>query len=201
MRLTLTGRIIAATHNAGKVRELTALLAPLGLQVVSAAELGLTEPAEPEFTFAGNARVKADAAAAAAGLPALSDDSGLEVFALGGQPGVFSARWAGPEKDFSLAMEKIRSELEQIGTQDRAARFVCALALAIPGKPTRVFEGEVRGRLVFPPRGTLGFGYDPIFIADGEALTFGEMDPARKHAISHRADAFRKLLDALGQPA
>jgi XTP/dITP diphosphohydrolase len=191
------GRIVAATHNSGKVRELKALLKPLGFDVVAAGELDLPEPAETEQTFSGNALIKAHAAAGASGLPALSDDSGLEVFAIGGMPGVHSAIWAGEPRDFGRAMEKVRAAMEDVGAIDSSARFVCALALAWPDGKERVFEGEVRGRVSFPPRGELGFGYDPIFIADGEDLTFGEMDPGRKHAMSHRADAFGKLKTAL----
>jgi XTP/dITP diphosphohydrolase len=189
----LNGSLVAATHNPGKVRELRALLEPLGLEVVSAGELGLPEPEETEFTFAGNAVLKARAAAMLSGLPALSDDSGLEVFALGGLPGVFSARWAGPGKDFGVAMEKVRDLLAAADTPDRSARFVCALALAMPSGVVEVFEGEVRGEVTFPPRGEHGFGYDPIFVRTGDAQTFGEMDPALKHAISHRADAFARF--------
>lgn len=191
------GRLVAATHNAGKVRELKALLEPLGFEVVSAGELGLAEPDETEFTFAGNARIKAHAAASASGLPALADDSGLEVAALGGMPGVFTADWAGRPRDFHRAMEKVERELQAIGASDRSARFVCALAVAWPDGTDAVFEGEVRGHLTWPPRGARGFGYDPMFIAEGDTQTFGEIDPDRKHVISHRADAFAKLTAAL----
>jgi XTP/dITP diphosphohydrolase len=194
------GRIVAATHNAGKVKELRALLEPHGFEVVSAGELGLDEPVETEQTFTGNALIKANAAAAASGLPALSDDSGLEVFAIGGMPGVHSAIWAGEPRDFGRAMEKVREAMEDVGATDPAARFVCALALAWPDGRSMVFEGEVRGQIVFPPRGDRGFGYDPMFVADGETETFGEMDPDRKHAMSHRADAFCKLTAALLEP-
>lgn len=187
------GRIVAATHNEGKVRELEALLEPLGFDVVSAGDLGLPEPDETEQTFTGNALIKAHAAAKATGSPALSDDSGLEVFSIGGMPGVHSAIWAGVPRDFGRAMEKVRIAMEEVGATDPAARFVCALALAWPDGQEMVFEGEVRGQVVFPPRGDRGFGYDPMFIAQGETETFGEMDPDRKHAMSHRADAFRKL--------
>ena len=188
-------RLVIASHNAGKVREIAQLLAPFGTAVVAAAALGLPEPEETEASFAGNARLKAEAAARGSGLPALADDSGLCVAALGGAPGIHSARWAGPDKDFALAMARIERELGE--SPDRRAWFVCALALAAPGQPTRVFEGRVDGSLVFPPRGARGFGYDPIFIAAGETLTFGEMDPARKHAISHRARAFAQLVRAV----
>jgi XTP/dITP diphosphohydrolase len=194
------GKLVIASHNAGKVKEIGALLAPFGLEVISAAALRLPEPDETEMSFTGNALLKARAAARAAGLPALADDSGLDVFALGGQPGIYSARWAGPERDFYLAMEKVEAELAAIGARDRRARFVCALALVWPDGREAVFEGEVRGSLVWPPRGDAGFGYDPVFVANGHDQTFAEIDPARKHAISHRADAFAKLLAALGAP-
>jgi XTP/dITP diphosphohydrolase len=187
-------RLVIASHNSGKVREIAALLAPLQVSVVSAAELGLPEPEETEATFVGNAALKARAAAVASGLPCLADDSGLEVFALDGAPGVVSARWAGPNKDFGLAMERVHRELEAVRGAERGARFVCVLALADPSGAVQTFEGEVRGEIVWPPRGSHGFGYDPIFVATGRTITFGEMDPAEKHRISHRADAFAKLL-------
>ncbi len=185
-------RLVIASHNPGKVREIAALLAPFGCEVLSAAALDLPEPEETENSFVGNARLKAEAAAQASGLPALADDSGLCVSGLGGAPGIYSARWAGPKKDFALAMKRVERELGE--NLDRRAWFVCALALAIPGEETRLFEGRVDGALVFPPRGSRGFGYDPIFLADGETLTFGEMDPAKKHAMSHRARAFELLV-------
>lgn len=191
------GRLLAATHNGGKVDELTALFAPYGFEVVSALELGLDEPEETETTFAGNALLKARAAVKASGLPALSDDSGLAVKALGGEPGIYSARWAGEPRDFYRAMELVEAALKASGSADRSAKFVCALAVVWPDGQEAVFEGEVHGTLVWPPRGTRGFGYDPVFIADGETLTFGEMDPDRKHAMSHRADAVNKLKAAL----
>lgn len=184
-------RIVIASHNPGKVREIGDLLAPFGLAVVSADSLGLPEPEETGVTFAANAELKAMAAAIGARLPALADDSGLVVPALGGAPGVYSARWAGPDRDFGLAMERLRQELD--GEADRTAHFVCALALGWPDGTCEVFEGRVDGRLVFPPRGERGFGYDPIFLPDGEAETFGEMAPERKHAMSHRARAFEQL--------
>ncbi len=193
----LTGRLVVASHNAGKVREIDALLAPLGVEAISAASLGLPEPDETETTFAGNAALKSHAAAAASGLPALSDDSGLEVFALGGDPGVYSARWAGPSKDFPAAMERVWRELTERGTTDFSARFVCALALSQPDGATEVFEGEARGVIVWPPRGDKGFGYDPIFVANGETRTFGEMTHEEKLPLTHRARAFEKLLAAL----
>jgi XTP/dITP diphosphohydrolase len=191
----LTGRLVVASHNAGKVREIAALLAPLGVEAVSAGELGLPEPEETETTFAGNAALKARAAAAASGLPALADDSGLEVFALGGDPGVYSARWAGPDKDFNAAMARVWEGLQ--GVQDLSARFVCALALAEPGGAVDVFEGEARGVIVWPPRGGKGFGYDPMFAPVGHTRTFGEMSHEEKLPLTHRARAFEKLLAAL----
>jgi XTP/dITP diphosphohydrolase len=191
------GRLLAATHNTGKVRELTALFTPYGFEVVSAIELGLPEPEETETTFAGNALLKARAAAEASGLPALSDDSGLAVTALGGAPGIYSARWAGEPRDFYRAMERVESELQATGSPDRTAKFVCALAVVWPDGRQAVFEGEVQGTLVWPPRGERGFGYDPVFVAAGETLTFGEMNPERKHAMSHRAKAVAKLRAAL----
>lgn len=195
--INLPDRLVIASHNPGKVREIADLLAPFGKQVISAAALGLPEPEETETTFVGNALLKAHAAAKGAQLPALADDSGLEVTALGGAPGVYSARWAGPGKDFGVAMARVEKELTAIGATDFSARFVCVLALALPDGEAHSFEGEVRGRLVFPPRGGKGFGYDPIFVPTGETRTFGEFEPAEKHAISHRAMAFEKLLDAL----
>lgn len=192
-------RLVIASHNPGKVREIGDLLAPFGVDVVSAAELGLPEPEETGETFRANAELKAKAAAAGAGLPALADDSGLAVTALGGAPGIYSARWAGPEKDFSVAMTRVEQELETQradGNTDRSAHFACALSLAWPDGHVETFEGQVHGALVWPPRGERGFGYDPMFLADGHDITFGEMDPDAKHAISHRAVAFRKLIDA-----
>ena len=191
------GRLIAATHNKGKVRELEDLFEPLGMEVVSAIDLDLPEPEETELTFAGNALIKARAAAKATGAPALSDDSGLEVTVLGGMPGVHTAIWAGEPRDFYKAMEKVENLLREIDAEDRSARFVSTLAVVWPDGHEEVFEGTVEGRLVWPPRGDKGFGYDPVFVAKDETQTFGEMDPARKHAMSHRADAFRKLKAAL----
>jgi XTP/dITP diphosphohydrolase len=191
------GRLIAATHNAGKVRELKDLFEPLGYDVVSAAELDLEEPEETETTFTGNAILKARAAATATGCPALADDSGLAVDALNGQPGIYSARWAGEPRDFGKAMEKVETERAKADPTNRRAKFVCALAVVWPDGHSEVFEGEVHGDLVWPPRGHRGFGYDPAFVATGERLTFGEMDPAKKHAMSHRANAFAKLKAAL----
>lgn len=193
-------RLVVASHNQGKVREISALLAPLGLQVVSAGELDLPEPEETEVTFEGNARLKAEAAMTASGLAALSDDSGLCVDALDGAPGIYSARWAGPAKDFAVAMRKVEDELIAAGAtapSDRAAHFVCALCLSVPGRPSEVFTGRVHGKMVWPPRGEHGFGYDPVFRPDGHDITFGEMDPDAKHAMSHRALAFAQLVEAL----
>ncbi|MAK59762.1 MAG: non-canonical purine NTP pyrophosphatase, RdgB/HAM1 family [Ponticaulis sp.] len=193
MRTLSAGELIAATHNSGKVKELKALFEPLGFKVVSAIDLDLPEPEETEKTFVGNAILKAKAAAEATGKPALSDDSGLAVTALDGAPGIYSARWAGEPRDFGLAMEKVRAELDAKGTTDYSARFICVLAICWPDGHSEAFEGEIAGHLEFPPRGDRGFGYDPIFVATGETITFGEMDPDRKHAMSHRADAFKKL--------
>ena len=198
-KLEKGAKLVVASHNPGKIREIADLVEPYGLEVVSAADLALPEPEETETTFAGNARLKAVTAAKAAGLPALSDDSGLEVEALGGQPGVYSARWAGPEKDFNLAMKRVADELNVAGAWKEPgprANFTCALCLAWPDGEAHIFEGKVFGRLVWPPRGDRGFGYDPMFLPDGETLTFGEMDPADKHAISHRARAFALFVDA-----
>lgn len=197
IRRLSAGRLVAATHNKGKVSELTDLFAPLGFEVVSAIELDLPEPEETEATFAGNAILKARAAAEATGAPALSDDSGLSVTALGGAPGIYSARWAGEPRDFGKAMEKVQRELDDIGATDRSAKFVCALAIVWPDGHAEVFEGEVHGELTWPPRGDKGFGYDPVFVAEGESITFGEMEPALKHAMSHRARAVEKLKAAL----
>jgi XTP/dITP diphosphohydrolase len=188
------GRLVIASHNKGKVREIAALLAPFGVEIVAAPDLGLPEPIETGASFRENAEIKARAAAKASGSPALADDSGLVVPALDGAPGIWSARWAGPARDFRIAMERVERELA--GKTDRRAHFVCALALAWPDGHCESFEGRVDGTLVWPPRGSRGFGYDPIFLPDGHAETFGEMAPEKKHAISHRADAFRKLVSA-----
>jgi len=207
------GRLVIASHNEGKVREIRDLLGPYGIEPVSAAELDLPEPEETGVTFMDNADLKARAAADLSGLPALADDSGLCVEALGDRPGIFSARWAlvdphvdpaadpgrvEGERDFGRAMRRVEDELEALGPDaSRAAHFVCALAVVWPDGHSEWFEGRVDGSLVWPPRGDNGFGYDPIFVAAGRDVTFGEMDPAEKHAISHRADAFRKLVAAL----
>ena len=190
----LQGRLVIASHNPGKLREIADLLAPFGVTTVSAGDLGLPEPDETGASFRENAEIKAVAAARAAVLPALADDSGLVVPALGGDPGIRSARWAGAARDFQRAMARVEAALR--GQADRRAHFVCALCLAWPGGGTEIFEGRVDGGLVWPPRGTRGFGYDPIFLPDGREETFGEMDPDVKHAISHRADAFEKMVTA-----
>lgn len=184
--------LVVASHNAGKVREIADLLHGRVAQVRSAAELGLVEPEETGGSFVANARLKALAAAQAAGLPALADDSGLAVTALDGAPGIYSARWGGPDKDFNAAMALVEQKLS--GHSDRSAHFVCALALAWPDGVCEVVEGTVHGTLVWPPRGIQGFGYDPVFVANGRNETFGEMEPTAKHAISHRAAAFTALI-------
>ncbi|MBX9461152.1 MAG: RdgB/HAM1 family non-canonical purine NTP pyrophosphatase [Brevundimonas sp.] len=189
-------RLVAATHNPGKVPEIEALLGG-HYEVVTAGELNLPEPEETETTFAGNALLKARHAADRSGEVALADDSGLSVAALGGAPGIFSARWAGPDKDFAMAMGKVEERLEEVGSDDRRAWFTSALAVAWPDGPAVVVEGRVEGRLTFPPRGDRGFGYDPIFVPDGYDQTFGELDPKLKDAISHRARAFEKLKAAV----
>jgi XTP/dITP diphosphohydrolase len=193
-RRLLEKTLVVASHNPGKVREIAELIAPFRIEAISAASLNLPEPEETEKTFAGNALLKAHAAAKATKLPALSDDSGLCVEALGGDPGIYAARWAGPTKDFALAMRKVEERLAN--TADRRAHFVCALAIAWPDGQAEAFEGRVDGTLVWPPRGTLGFGYDPMFVPEGFTQTFGEMDPAKKHAMSHRARAFKKFVEA-----
>jgi len=187
-------KLVIASHNAGKVKEIAELLEGRGIAVVSAGDLGLPEPEETGETFAENAALKARAAAEGAGLPALADDSGLCVTSLENAPGIHSARWAGPKRDFAYAMERIRVALGD--TPDREAHFVCALALAWPDGHCEILEGRVDGQLTFPPRGEKGFGYDPIFVPVGDTRTFAEMEPAEKHAMSHRARAFQKLLDA-----
>jgi XTP/dITP diphosphohydrolase len=194
LRLPRGSQLVVASHNPGKVREIKALLGPHGIEPVSAESLGLPEPEETGLTFAANAEIKAHASAKAGGHAALADDSGLGVDALDGAPGIYSARWAGPTKDFRIAMTRIHDELRHKGLSTSAAKFVCALCVALPSGESQVFEGEVHGRLTFPPRGDHGFGYDPIFIADGMEETFAEIDPVKKHAMSHRARAFEKLL-------
>lgn len=189
-------RIVIATHNAGKARELAELFAIVGVETVSAAELGIDEPEETSKSFAENATLKAEAAAKSSGLPAVADDSGLEVSALSGAPGIHSARWGGPHKDFALAMERVNRELKASGSNDRTAKFVCVLAYARPNAETIATRGAIVGTLTWPPRGTRGFGYDPIFVPQGYDQTFGEMEPSLKDSISHRARAFEKLMQA-----
>jgi XTP/dITP diphosphohydrolase len=196
-------RLVIASHNPGKLVEIAALLAPFGVEAVPASAFGLAEPVETEDSFAGNALLKARFAAAGAGLPALADDSGLCVEALGGAPGVYTADWAETPngRDWMLAMGKVEEKLRALGPDvSRRAHFHCTLALAWPDGREALFEGQVHGSLVWPPRGDRGFGYDPVFVADGHAETFGEMDPELKHRISHRAAAFAKLKAALGEP-
>lgn len=190
-------RLVIASHNPGKVREIDELLEPLGYQVMSAGEAGAPEPEEPGESFAQNALIKAEACARATSLMSLADDSGIEVDALGGAPGIYAARWAGPERNFRAAMERVERELAAAGAsapQHRRANFTCALCLAIPEESYHIFIGRVFGTLVWPPRGERGFGYDPMFVPRGYDHTFGEMDPAEKHRISHRAAAFARLL-------
>jgi XTP/dITP diphosphohydrolase len=187
-------RLVIASHNEGKVREIADLLQPLGIEALSAGKLKLPEPDETGGSFAENARLKALVAAKASGIPALADDSGLEIAALAGDPGIHSARWGGEPRDFQAAMARVRDELETVGARDFKANFTCALALAAPNGQAQVFEGKVFGTIVWPPRGSRGFGYDPIFVPDGYEETFGEMEPDVKHAISHRARAFEKLI-------
>lgn len=195
-------RLVIATHNAGKLREISALLGPFGVDCVSAGELGLPEPEETGTTFVENALIKARAAAVASGLPALADDSGLSVDALGGRPGVYTADWAERQwfegesgRDWYMAMGKVEGMLQALGSDaERTAQFNCVLAIAWPQGESAIYEGIVQGSLEWPPRGERGFGYDPVFVPDGRKETFGEMDPDAKHAISHRADAFAKLV-------
>jgi XTP/dITP diphosphohydrolase len=195
-RLAAGSKLVVASHNPGKVWEINQLIAPYGFAAVSAGDLGLSEPEETEPTFIGNARLKALGAAQAAGLPALADDSGLEVACLGGAPGIYSARWAGPTKDFSIAMRKVAEEITARHGWTHPgprANFISVLCLAWPDGETLEFEGTIDGVLVWPGRGGNGFGYDPMFLADGEEQTFGEMEPARKYAMSHRTRAFAKF--------
>ena len=192
------GKLVIASHNPGKVREIAQLLSPFGVDIISAAELNLPEPVEDGDTFIKNAEIKALAAASASGFPALADDSGLCVHALGNKPGVYSARWAGDAKDFNMAMKKVEAELEKIAPNnpDRSAHFACALTLAWPDGHRETFEGTVDGTMAWPMRGGKGFGYDPVFVPDGHDITFAEMDPAKKHSMSHRANAFAQLVSA-----
>ncbi len=196
LKLERGARLVVATHNPGKARELAEILEGR-FELVTAGELGLAEPDETEQTFTGNALLKARTAAEASGLVSIADDSGLSVAALDGAPGIYSARWAGPEKDFAVAMRKVEERIEETGSDDRRAWFTCALAVAWPDGPAVVVEGRVDGEITFPPRGERGFGYDPIFMPEGGRLTFGEIDPAEKDAMSHRARAFAKLKAAL----
>jgi XTP/dITP diphosphohydrolase len=186
--------LVLATHNPGKVREIGELLAPYGMTVVSAGDLGLPEPEETGTTFIANAELKALAAATASGKPALADDSGFCVAALDGDPGIYSARWAGPSKDFSIAMELVHAKMVESGSDDTRAWFTCALTLAWPDGHCESVEGYVHGTAVWPPRGDKGFGYDPMFVPEGDTKTFGEGDADWKHSVSHRADAFAQLV-------
>jgi XTP/dITP diphosphohydrolase len=204
-RLKRGERLVVASHNPGKVWEINQLIAPYGFAAVAAKDVGLSEPAETETTFEGNARLKALFAAKGSGLPSLADDSGIEIDALDGAPGVYTADWAGPDRDFSIAMQRVHDEMVRLHAWDgrpTRANFVSVLCLAWPDGTTELFEGKVYGHVVWPPRGTNGFGYDPIFVADGQTKTFGEMEPANKYAISHRTRAFdnfkRACLDASG---
>jgi len=202
----LSGRVIIATHNAGKLKEMRELLAPYRIEAISAGEMGLIEPEETGTSFRANARIKADAAAQASGLPAFADDSGLVVDALDGAPGIHSARWAGADKNFGRAMETVEQKLRERGAgapQQRTAHFISALCVAWPDGHVEEFEGRIDGTLVWPPRGDKGFGYDPMFLPDGHARTFGEMSGDEKHGLpprgaglSHRARAFLKLAEA-----
>jgi XTP/dITP diphosphohydrolase len=202
IRKLTPGKLVIATHNAGKLREISALLAPFGMNPISAGDLGLPEPEETGTTFSENALLKAHASAKASGLPALADDSGLCVAALGGAPGVYTADWAekqayegGPGRDWYMAMGKVEGKLAELGPEaDRSAYFICTLAIAWPDGHAEVFEGRVHGSLSWPPRGTMGFGYDPVFVPTGKSQSFAELDPSEKHAMSHRADAFAKLV-------
>jgi XTP/dITP diphosphohydrolase len=198
IRKLAPGKLVIASHNEGKVKEIRALLAPYGIEPVSAKSLDLPEPEETGTTFVANAELKAMQAADLSGLPALADDSGLCVEALNGDPGIFSARWAGETKDFNLAMQLVEDNIQKLGPEtDRDAHFVCALALAWPDGHVEWFEGRVDGLLVWPPRGDNGFGYDPMFLPDGHDRTFGEMAADEKTPLTHRADAFRQLVAAV----
>ena len=197
-RKLAAGRLVIASHNEGKVREIRALLQPYGIEPVSAGSLGLPEPPETGTTFVANAEIKARSAADLSGLPALADDSGLAVEALNGEPGIYSARWAGEGKDFALAMHLVHDRMAAAGPDaGHDAHFLCALSLCWPDGHIESFEGRVDGLIAWPPRGDNGFGYDPIFQPIGHDVTFGEMEPDAKHAMSHRADAFRKLVAAV----
>lgn len=193
-RLFSGNKLVIASHNKGKVREIGELLAPFGVETVSVGDLGFPVPVEDADTFIGNAEIKSLAAAKASGLPSLSDDSGLEVHGLDGEPGIYTADWAGPDRDFSIGMKAVMDKLGD--NPNRGANFTCALSLAWPDGHTESFEGKVFGTVTWPMRGEKGFGYDPIFVPDGHDVTFAEMEPQEKHAMSHRADAFRQLIDA-----
>ncbi len=203
------GPLVIASHNSGKVREIRDLLVPYGIQPIAAADLGLAEAAETGVTFAENALIKAQATVAGSGLPALADDSGLCVAVLGGAPGVYTADWAErqwfegkPGRDWYMAMGKVEGMLAELGPDaDRSAAFVCTLALAWPNGESALFEGRIEGSLTWPPRGTMGFGFDPVFVPRGEKRTFAEIDPYEKNAVSHRADAFAKLVSAAILPS
>ncbi len=197
--ITKFDRLVVASHNIGKVREIRELLAPFGIITQSAAELGLPDVEETGLTFSANAELKSIAAAKAAGIPALSDDSGLAVDALNGAPGIYSARWTENDKgarDWALGMTRVQEAMDKAGSCATSARFICALSLAFPTGKARTYVGKVEGDIVFPARGSKGFGYDPIFQPRGHDVTFGEMNPADKHAMSHRADAFAQLIKA-----
>lgn len=199
-RLANGAKLVVASHNPGKVWEINQLLIPYGLNAVSAGDLGLSEPEETEMTFAGNARLKAVAAASGSGLPSLADDSGIEIDCLGGAPGIYSARWAGPGKDFGVAMKNVADEISARnawGPPPPRANFISVLCLAWPDGETQIFEGKVFGHIVWPPRGGNGFGYDPMFVPEGATKTFGEMEPADKYAISHRTRAFAAFKAAM----
>lgn len=190
------GKLVIASHNPGKVREIGELLQPFGAEVISVSELGLPEPIEDGTTFIANAEIKALAAATASGHVALADDSGLCVHALSDDPGVYSARWAGPGKDFTVAMQKVEDALNTSNSDDRSAHFACALTIAWPDGHMESFEGQVHGSMIWPARGEKGFGYDPTFVPDGHDTTFAQMEASQKHAMSHRANAFQKLVAA-----
>ena len=192
-------KIVIASHNAGKVSEIADLLEPLGVSIISAGEAGLPEPEETGKTFIENAELKAKAAASVSGLPALADDSGLSVSALGGAPGIYSARWAGENKNFKNAMKRVADALLMSGHYDKTAHFHCALSLCWPDGACETFEGILAGELIWPTKGDKGFGYDPMFVPNGYTQSFGEMDPAKKYAMSHRSIAFQKLLSTCFQ--
>jgi XTP/dITP diphosphohydrolase len=201
MTRTLRGeKVLIATHNAGKLEEFREILGPFGVVVVSAAELGLAEPAETEDTFEGNARIKAKAACAASGLVTISDDSGLCVDALAGAPGVYTADWAGPSRDWMMAMRTVEEKLQAAGAttpEKRGAQFMCTLCVLWPDGEERFYVGRVPGHLSWPPRGAFGHGYDPVFVPQGERLSFGEMDHAKKNTLSHRARAVELMVKDL----